>query len=84
MKKPQPIEVLSKRSPTQKTKAITIRLPLSLVAQLEIDAASQDWSVNAEINHRLRAGPLLDQLRSLTLEVAELRAMLKARQGNDG
>ena len=59
-----------------KTKAITIRIPLELHAQLELDAAAQAWTVNAEINHRLRAGPILDQLRALTLEVANLKTMI--------
>ena len=63
--------------PPQKTKPITIRLPLQLYAQLEADAAAQDWSVNAEINHRLRAGPILDQLRALTEEVERLRTIIE-------
>lgn len=63
--------------PPQKTKPITIRLPLQLYAQLEADAAAQDWSVNAEINHRLRAGPILAQLRALADEVARLRAIIE-------
>lgn len=66
--------------PPQKTKPITIRLPLQLYAQLEADAAAQDWSVNAEINHRLRAGPVLAQLRTLADEVARLRAIIEKQQ----
>lgn len=60
-----------------KTKAITIRIPLDLHAQLAADAAAQAWTVNAEINHRLRAGPILEQLRVLTDEVARLRALVE-------
>lgn len=63
-----------------KTKPITIRIPLELYAQLEADAAAQVWTVNAEINHRLRAGPILDQLRALTAEVAHLRSIIEKQK----
>ncbi|RFP32451.1 hypothetical protein D0T21_09635 [Duganella sp. BJB476] len=66
--------------PPQKTKPITIRLPLELYAQLEIDAAAQAWSVNSEINYRLRAGPILEQLRNLTGEVSQLKALVERLQ----
>lgn len=61
----------------QPTKQITIRVPLELYAQLEKDAAAQVWTVNAEINHRLRAGPIVDQLRALTAEVDRLRGIVE-------
>lgn len=70
--------------PPQRTKPITIRLSLDLYAQLEADAAAQDWSVNAEINHRLRAGPVLEQLQVLTAEIASLKALVRDLQGGRG
>jgi hypothetical protein len=63
-----------------KTKAITIRIPLELHAQLATDAAKQAWTVNAEINHRLRALPVLEQLRNLTEEVARLNAIIEKQK----
>lgn len=65
---------------SQQTKQITIRVPLELYAQLEKDAAAQVWTVNAEINHRLRSGPILEQLRTLSNEVARLRELLERGQ----
>ena len=64
----------------QQTKQITIRVPLELYAQLEQDAAAQVWTVNAEINHRLRASPILGQLRTLTDEIARLRHLLEQQK----
>jgi hypothetical protein len=65
-----------------KTKAITIRIPLELHVQLAADAAKQAWTVNAEINHRLRALPVLEQLRILTDEVARLSALLEKQKSD--
>jgi hypothetical protein len=63
-----------------KTKAITIRIPIDLHAQIAADATARAWTVNAEINHRLRAGPILEQLRALTDEVARLKAVVEKQR----
>jgi predicted HicB family RNase H-like nuclease len=67
------------KTPTPKLGAIplTIRVSPELHQKLVAAAAEQGWTVNAEINHRLRAGPILEQLRSLTAEVARLRAIIE-------
>lgn len=80
MKKPKQAPEAPTKRPQQQTKAITIRLPLALLAKLQADADAQDWSVNAEINHRLRAGPVLDQLRSMSEEITELKSLVRALQ----
>lgn len=66
--------------PKKKTTPITMRIADELHAELKADAAAQAWSVNAEINYRLRAGPMLNQLRALTDEVARLRAVIEKQK----
>ena len=49
---------------------------MALHAKLEEAAAINCWTVNDEINFRLRADPIVDQLRALASEMAELKKRL--------
>ncbi|MQA39009.1 toxin-antitoxin system HicB family antitoxin [Rugamonas aquatica] len=64
------------------TVAFTIRISTELHTQLVEAAARQAWSINAEINHRLRAGPVLAQIQTLTEEISTLKKLVRDRQGN--
>lgn len=55
---------------------LSVRVSEERYEELTGAAAAQAWSVNAEINHRLAAGPILEQLRALTAEVKHLRAII--------
>jgi hypothetical protein len=67
---------------TQKpqSKPITIRISLQLHAELAAAAAAQGWSVNDEINYRLRVLPVLDELKKMAAEIADLKALVRDRQ----
>ena len=49
---------------------VSVRVSTALHEEIASAAEAQAWSVNAEINHRLRAGPILAQLRALTDELS--------------
>lgn len=59
---------------------VSVRVSTELHEEIASAAAEQSWSVNAEINHRLRAGPILAQLRILTDEVARLSAIIEKQK----
>lgn len=59
---------------------LSVRVSAQLHAELAAAAHENSWSVNAEINHRLRAGTVMAELRNLAAEVAELKAELRKTQ----
>lgn len=75
---------MKKSTPATGTVPLTIRISAELHAQLAAAAASQAWTINAEINHRLRAGPVLEQLQVLAAEIASLKALVRDQQGGRG
>ncbi|CAN7739639.1 toxin-antitoxin system HicB family antitoxin [Duganella sp. LjRoot269] len=62
---------------------LSVRVSVDLHAEIASAAEAQAWSVNAEINHRLRAGPILSQLRMLTDEVAQLRSQIESKGSSE-
>lgn len=74
---------MTKTNTSTGTVPLTIRISTELHAQIAAAATSQAWTINAEINHRLRAGPVLEQLQALTGEVASLKALVRELQGRD-
>jgi transcriptional/translational regulatory protein YebC/TACO1 len=62
------------------TSKVSIRLPKQLHEELRTAAEANDWSVNSEINHRLRMVTSSAKLETLIKEIAELKSLL--RQSN--
>ncbi len=71
----------SKRS--TKTIALTLRLPLSTHAELTDIAKAKGWSLNDEINFRLRSFSLHEQMRSVANDVADIKTILKRSLDKD-
>lgn len=55
----------------------TLRIPKSLSDEIHAAAASRGVSVNAEITDRLRTSTVADQLTRLSLDMAELKALVR-------
>jgi len=53
------------------TKQITIRISQGLHDEIAATAAEREWTINAEINYRLRTNPVLAELE-------DVKRMLKA------
>lgn len=55
----------------------SLRLPRDLHAELAAAAEYNGRGLNAEILDRLRAAPVIDLLRTMARENAEMKAMIK-------
>ncbi|MRW88829.1 hypothetical protein GJ699_02390 [Duganella sp. FT80W] len=60
-----------------KVKALTIRMPMTLHTELKNIAESKGWTLNDEINFRLRAFNLHEQMRTVATDVDDIKAMLR-------
>jgi hypothetical protein len=65
------------------TRALTIRLPSQLHAELKGIAEAKGWSVNDEINFRLRAFAVHENLAAVAGDMADIKAMLRQSLDSD-
>lgn len=71
----------AKKSPS--TKQTTMRLPLSLHAEIASAAEEKGWSFNDEVNFRLRAFSLDRDIKSVAQDVTEIKAMIQRLADSD-
>jgi hypothetical protein len=64
----------------RRSKSLTVRVTPELHEELTAAASRQGWTVNEEINQRLRAGPILEHLQTMSAEIVELKAMMRDMQ----
>lgn len=66
-----------KTPPTGGIARLTLRIPEDLHLELQAAAEENGRTVNAEILERLKAGPITQQLRDLSKDQADVKAMLR-------
>lgn len=72
--------IIARMTDTKKPKEThqtSVRLPHPLHAELKAVAESKGWSINDEINFRLRAFALHEKMMTVASDAAEIKAMVK-------
>ncbi|MYM34897.1 Arc family DNA-binding protein [Duganella sp. FT94W] len=61
----------------KETHQTSVRLPHPLHAELKAVAESKGWSINDEINFRLRAFALHEQMLAVASDVTDIKSMVR-------
>ncbi|MYM65452.1 hypothetical protein GTP45_01215 [Pseudoduganella sp. FT55W] len=68
---------MTKQKPPKDTHQTTLRMSKQMHSEIKDVADSKGWSVNDEVNFRLRAFSLHQQMLAVAADVTDIKAMLR-------